>query len=137
MNEATSISTRTSFGSARAWSLVRIHEQFEWALEGLSLEEGLWFGPGKEVALPSEEIREATRQILLGTRVFILTLGLAEIWVDKVTGRAFWRAVPADLFDETRHAFRISSVEETCESGGLRPSSATFRTPISRSPRFR
>ena len=89
-----------------------IHEQFQWALEGLSLEEGLWFGPGKEVALPSEEIREATRQILLGTRVFILTLGLAEIWVDKITGRAFWRAVPANLFDETRHAFRISSVEE-------------------------
>jgi hypothetical protein len=89
-----------------------ILEQFRWALEGLSLEDGLWFGPGKEIALPTEEIRASTRALLLGTRVFILTLGLSEIWVDKVSGRAFWRAVPLHLFDPSRHAFRVSSVGE-------------------------
>ena len=89
-----------------------IHEQFRWALEGVSLEEGLWFGEHKEIALPTEEIREATRRILVRTKVFILTLGLSEIWFDKVTGRAFWRAIPSHLFDASRHAFRVSTVEE-------------------------
>jgi hypothetical protein len=46
------------------------------------------------------------------TRVFILTLGLSEIWFDKVSGRAFWRAIPMHLFDESRHAFRVSTVAE-------------------------
>lgn len=93
-----------------------ILEQFQWALENLSLEEGLWFGENKEIALPTEDVRLATRRIIERTEVFILTLGLSEIWVDKSSGRAFWRAVPAHLFDESRHAFRVSTVAENFDN---------------------
>src|SRR5580692_3316835 len=34
-----------------------ILEQFRWALENISLEDGLWFGESKEIALPTEEVR--------------------------------------------------------------------------------
>lgn len=93
-----------------------IREQFEWALEGKSFEEGYWFGEHKEIVLPTEGVRQATRRILLGSEVIVLTLGLSEIWYDKVSGRAFWRAIPDDIYDESRHGFRLSSVEENLDN---------------------
>lgn len=93
-----------------------IREQIEWALEGKSLEEGLWFGEHKEIVLPTEDVRLATRELLLGTEALVITLGLSEIWYDKRSGRAFWRAVPASLFDESRHGFRVSSVLENLDN---------------------
>ncbi|SIR27762.1 GSCFA family protein, partial [Rhizobium sp. RU35A] len=54
-------------------------------------------------------IQDATRQIIHATDVFIITLGLSEIWYDKRSGDALWRAVPADLFDEEIHGFRVST----------------------------
>ena len=42
----------------------------------------------------------------------MFTLGLSEIWYDKVSGEAFWRAIPKELFDEERHGFRVSSCDE-------------------------
>lgn len=93
-----------------------ILEQLEWALENKSLEEGLWFGEKKEVVIPSEEIQKNTRDLLVKSKVLILTIGLSEIWYDKFTGRAFWRAIPADLFDNSRHGFRVSTVEENTQN---------------------
>lgn len=93
-----------------------IREQIEWALEGKSLDEGLWFGANKEIVLPTEEARVATRDLLLGSETIIITVGLSEIWHDKQSGRAFWRAIPSEMFDETRHGFRLSTVEENFEN---------------------
>lgn len=81
--------------------------------------QSLWISEGKEVASRDAEIREATRAIIAATEVFILTLGLSEIWYDKPTGDAFWRAVPAALFDPDRHGFRVSSVEENRANIGV------------------
>ena len=69
------------------------------------------------------------------TRVFVITLGLAEVWYQRrraeggaeAGGKAragaeeeqeeqeeevLWRAVPSDRFDPRRHGFRVSSVGE-------------------------
>jgi hypothetical protein len=89
-----------------------IRQQLEWALGDREFPENLWFGPDKEIASLDPAIREETRHILERARVFIFTLGLSEIWFDKVSGEAFWRAIPAALFDPERHGFRVSSVEE-------------------------
>ena len=43
---------------------------------------------------------------------FVFTLGLAEVWVDRETDAVFWRGVPAHVFEEGRHEFRLSTVEE-------------------------
>jgi hypothetical protein len=53
-----------------------------------------------------------TRALFDDTDVFILTLGLSEIWYDTSTGEAFWRAVPVGYFDASRHTFRVSTVAE-------------------------
>ncbi len=89
-----------------------IAEQLEWALEGKSLSEGLWFGSGKEIVLPDERVRRTTCELLQKTDVLIMTVGLSEIWYDKSSGRAFWRAIPEELFDEEKHGFRLTTVEE-------------------------
>lgn len=89
-----------------------VRQQFEWGFGVKDFPDNLWFGPNKEIAKPTEEQRKQTNYILNNTDIFIITLGLSEIWYDKQSGEAFWRAIPADMFDETRHGFRISTVEE-------------------------
>ncbi len=44
--------------------------------------------------------------------MFIITLGLSEIWYDEPTGEVFWRAVPARQYDPSRHKFRVATYEE-------------------------
>jgi len=89
-----------------------IRGQFEWAWEGKTFEEPLWHGKDAKAYNYDDEIRQKTREVFDKTDVFILTLGLSEIWYDEHTGGVFWRAVPQDQFDETRHKFRVAKVEE-------------------------
>ena len=93
-----------------------ILQQFEWAVEDKPFNNTYWFGPNKEVALPDEIERLQTKKLMLEADRFIFTLGVSEIWFDKLTGEAFWRAIPADLFDEKNHGFRVSSVEENLDN---------------------
>lgn len=44
--------------------------------------------------------------------MFIITFGLSEIWYDETTGEVFWRAVPTENFDATRHKFRVATQAE-------------------------
>lgn len=93
-----------------------ILEQLDWAFNNKNLSEGLWFGNNKEVVIPDENIRVNTKNLLLKTRVLIITIGLSEIWYDKQSNRVFWRAVPANIFDNKRHGFRNSTVEENSKN---------------------
>jgi hypothetical protein len=96
-------------GMVNTFSLL---EQFRWALEGQHFEGEFWHGPDAAAHTPSEKSRQETRRILLETDVFIITLGLSEIWCDKASGGVFWRAIPSRLFDPERHTFRVASFQE-------------------------
>ena len=93
-----------------------MRQQFEWALEDRPMPENMWFGSDKEIAGLDPAIRDQTHRIINSTDVFIITLGLSEVWYDKITGDVFWRAIPAALFDAGRHGFRISTVQENYEN---------------------
>ena len=93
-----------------------IRQQFEWALHEREFPENLWFGAHKEIAAVDPAIRAQTYEIMRATKVFIITLGLSEIWYDKTSGDAFWRAIPAHLFDERRHGFRLSTPGENYDN---------------------
>lgn len=93
-----------------------IREQLEWAFENKSLVDGLWFGEHKEIVTPDDSVRQTTADLLRQTSTLIITLGLSEIWYDKQSGRAFWRAIPASMFDEEHHGFRLTTVEENREN---------------------
>jgi hypothetical protein len=96
-------------GLVNSYSLL---QQFEWAFEGKVNEVPLWHGHKAEEYGYDEEVRKQTRDIFDRTDVFILTLGLAEVWYDAATGGVFWRAVPRDNYDAGRHKFRVTTVEE-------------------------
>lgn len=87
--------------------------QFEWVLENKKPLANLWHGFDAEKYGLDEDIRLRTQRIFLTTDLFIITLGLSEIWYDEPTGSTFWRAVPEQFFDPGRHKFRVLSTEET------------------------
>lgn len=89
-----------------------IRQQFEWAYENKKFQESLWHNSETEIMEYSESIRKDTKDVFENTDVFILTLGLSEVWYSKETGDVFWRAIPERAFDESKHGFRVSTVEE-------------------------
>jgi GSCFA family len=91
-------------------------QQFAWALEDARFDEDLWYGSRCELAPYNEDIRRETAAIFARTDVFVLTLGVAEVWYNTQSGDVFWRAVPASRFDGAIHGFRLSSVAENVEN---------------------
>ena len=89
-----------------------IRQQFEWAFENRMLSGEFW--PSYDAAAfgYDERVRMATRELFDSTDVFIITLGLSEVWYDEVSGEVFWRAIPRDKYDAARHKFRVASVAE-------------------------
>ncbi|ABE46809.1 GSCFA domain-containing protein [Polaromonas sp. JS666] len=89
-----------------------ILQQFKWAWLNYVPEGTFWHGYEAEEFGYDEEIRLETKALFDEADVFVITLGLSEIWYDEPTGEVFWRAVPQDRYDAERHKFRISTVEE-------------------------
>ena len=112
----TSASSPEIYISYMGEGMVNVHaiaQQFEWALEDKKIPDGLWHGWKAEDYGVSEDVRLKTKEAFLKTDFFIITLGLSEVWEDTVTGEIFWRAVPLKNYDETRHKFRVLTMEET------------------------
>ncbi|HTJ64870.1 MAG TPA: GSCFA domain-containing protein [Alphaproteobacteria bacterium] len=93
-----------------------IRQQFEWAWLGKTPSVDLWHGYSAEAFGYDESVRQDTKKIFDQVDVFVITLGLSEIWYDEPTGEVFWRAVPLKDYDPTRHKFRVSSVAENLEN---------------------
>lgn len=89
-----------------------LRQQFEWAWENQAPKSELWHDHGAEAVRYDEQVRLETRALFDQADLFILTLGLSEVWYDKLTQEVFWRAVPKERFDPSRHAFRVSTVAE-------------------------
>lgn len=89
-----------------------IRQQFEWGWEGKVPQTPLWHGYRAEDFGYDDDVRAATKALFDEADVFIITLGLSEIWYDEPTGEVFWRAVPREQFDPARHKFRVATVEE-------------------------
>ncbi len=122
-------------------------QQFEWAWEGKTPTQELWHGWKAEAAGYDETIRLATKAIMDKADVFIITLGLSEIWYDDPTGEVFWRAVPISCFDPDRHKFRVATQRENLNNlraivaiiGKYRPAATVIFTlsPIPLTATFR
>ncbi len=92
-----------------------IAQQFEWAWENRVPVADLWHGWDAEEFGYDDEVRLATKKLFDDADVFILTFGLSEIWYDEPTGEVFWRAVPKEKINPSRHKFRVATHEETVE----------------------
>ncbi|RJF94930.1 hypothetical protein D3874_01280 [Oleomonas cavernae] len=90
-----------------------IRQQFEWAWENHTPSVDLWHGYKAEEFGYDEQVRIRTKELFDSADLFIITLGLSEVWYDEPTGEVFWRAVPFDKFDPARHKFRVATHEES------------------------
>lgn len=93
-----------------------ILQQFEFACENRDFSENLWYGSNGQLAEYNERIRAATARLFERTEVFILTLGLSEVWYNKTTGEVFWRAIPREKFDSDIHGFKVSTCQENIDN---------------------
>ena len=89
-----------------------ILQQFEWAWLDKRYANDLWHGWKGESFDYDEEIRLRTKAAFEQTDLFIITLGLSEVWYDSVTGGVFWRAIPIQAYDASRHKFRVATAAE-------------------------
>ncbi len=64
-------------------------------------EKNVWKGDTKKIK------KELNKSDLI-----ILTVGLAEYWVDIKTGGKFWMGIPNDIFDEKIHKLKIATPDE-------------------------
>ena len=91
-------------------------EQLLWVFENKNIEENTWYySPDNEVR-KDKNVREQTLNFLKQTDVLIITVGLSEIWYNKINNQVFWKAIPANKFDEKKHGFRLSTVEENTKN---------------------
>ncbi|WP_342235186.1 GSCFA domain-containing protein [Inquilinus sp. OTU3971] len=124
-----------------------IRQQFEWAWLGKTPQAELWHGYDAAEFGYDEAVRLRTKALFDEAELFVITLGLSEVWYDEPTGEVFWRAVPKDKYDPARHKFRVTSHAENLENlqaihaliRGFRPDAAVLFTvsPIPLTATFR
>jgi hypothetical protein len=93
-----------------------VAQQFQWAYGEKEFDESLWFDSSGAEASYDSGIRERTRAVFDQTDIFLITLGLSEVWYSKQTGDVFWRAIPRSKFDPSRHGFKVTTVAENLEN---------------------
>ncbi|WP_395672589.1 GSCFA domain-containing protein [Inquilinus sp.] len=93
-----------------------IRQQFEWAWLNKTPQADLWHGYDAAEFGYDEAVRERTKALFDEAELFIITLGLSEVWYDEPTGEVFWRAVPKDKYDPSRHKFRVTTHAENLEN---------------------
>jgi len=89
-----------------------VRQQFEWALEDRCILEHTWYHNSRKLILDTNEMQQRTREKLLTTDIFIITLGLSEVWYNRETGEVFWGAIPTDIFDTSKYDFKVSTMWE-------------------------
>jgi hypothetical protein len=89
-----------------------IAQQFRWAYDEIEFDQALWHDKEGNASEYLTEVRLNTRRIFDQTDVFIVTLGLSEVWYDKQSGEIFWRSIPRNVYDPSRHGFKILNVSE-------------------------
>ncbi|RFC36365.1 MAG: GSCFA family protein [Candidatus Nitrotoga sp. LAW] len=86
-----------------------------WCATGKQTEKGFRYERTPDGTLkdwtPTHE-REEYLDKLRTAGAIVFTIGLAEVWEDSHTGQVFWRGIPELIFDEGRHRFRITTVDE-------------------------
>ena len=91
-------------------------EQLLWAFENKNIEKNTWYYSPNEHATSSDLMREQTLNALKLVDVFIITVGLSEVWYNKINGQVFWKAIPSSEFDANKHGFRVSTVDENTKN---------------------
>jgi hypothetical protein len=90
-----------------------IVQQLRWACGEFTPAAKLWFTKDKRHFEATEERRDKVRRSFKEGEVFVITLGLSEVWFDRIAEEPMWRRIPSHLYDPDRHVCRPATVAET------------------------
>lgn len=93
-----------------------IRANFDWVFGGVEPEMHIWHKSEGVIREYIDGNRQATLDIFRATGCFVITLGLAEVWYDKRSGKVLWTGVPKALFDPEQFGFHLSSVAENLDN---------------------
>jgi 2-polyprenyl-3-methyl-5-hydroxy-6-metoxy-1,4-benzoquinol methylase len=90
-----------------------IVQQVRWAFGEFTPAARLWYTKDKAYFEATEERRDKVRRSFEEGDVFVLTLGLSEVWFDRIEDEPMWRTIPSHLYEPDRHVCRPVTVAET------------------------
>lgn len=93
-----------------------VAQQFEWAWEDREFSEKLWYTRKKDILTYDDGVKKATRDLFNQTDLFIITIGLSEVWYNKETGEVFWKAIVKKHFDPNKHGFKLTTYQENVDN---------------------
>jgi hypothetical protein len=93
-----------------------IRQLIDWTYNDKEFLEETWHKSDRTIIKRNDKIRKKTLKRFGDTSIFVITLGLSEIWYNKRTNDVFWRAIPEENFDKNIHGFRVSSFGENKEN---------------------
>jgi hypothetical protein len=93
-----------------------LRSQFEFIFENDLPELRVWLKSEGAIREYIDSNKEAARDVFNRTSVFVITLGLSEVWYNKQTGAVLWTAVPKSMFDPGVHGFRVATAQENYEN---------------------
>jgi hypothetical protein len=94
-------------------NLFVILQQFRWAFEDFTPKANLWYTKDKRYFEATQDRRARVRYALENAEVFVITLGLSEVWFDTVENEPMWRTIPIGAYEPGRHVNRRVTVDET------------------------
>jgi hypothetical protein len=97
-------------------STFTVRQLLEWAWLNVEPKDETWHGHDKAVIERNERYRKETAERFSQADLFIVVLGLSEVWRNKETGDVFWKAIPYTQYDENKHEFCNTTVEENKEN---------------------
>jgi hypothetical protein len=93
-----------------------VKQLLEWAWLNVEPTDETWHSREHTVIERNEIYRQETSERFGQADLFIIVLGLSEVWCNKETGDVFWRAIPYGQYDEEKHEFRNTTVDENKEN---------------------
>lgn len=97
-------------------STFTVRQLLEWTWLKIEPVDETWHGHDKAVIERNERYRQDTADRFSKGDIFIIVLGLSEVWCNKETGDVFWKAIPYTQYDKDKHEFRNTSVNENKEN---------------------
>ena len=93
-----------------------IRTQFEWVYDESLAPLKIWKKVDGVIKEYLDNNREVAKLIFSETTCFIITLGLSEVWYNKVTQEVLWTSVHKAQFDKDIYGFRLLTVQENLEN---------------------
>jgi hypothetical protein len=91
-------------------------QQLRWAFDDFTPKAPIWFQKDKKLFEATEDRRARVKFAFNNADIFVITLGLSEVWFDAVENEPMWRTIPKSAYEPGRHVNRRVTVAETVEA---------------------